>query len=80
MDAGRKLRRRDEMWRAMANCGRNRVGSRIAEAPSGVGAFCFRTTDALKRIGGMTMIAISILCGLLICLFRLDLDEAASEG
>jgi hypothetical protein len=80
MAAAGKLRWRSEISRTMANPGRSHVGSRITEAPSGVAAFRFRTTYAPQRIGPMTMIAISLLCGLLICLFRLDLDDAASEG
>ena len=66
--------------RTMANGCRNRIGSRIAEAPSGVGAFRFRIYFSPQRIGAMTMIAVLILCGLLICLFRLDLDNAGESG
>jgi hypothetical protein len=33
-----------------------------------------------QRMGAMTMIAISIFCVLLICLFRLDLDDAETRG
>src|SRR5262245_51085310 len=77
---GGKLGWRDDPSRAMANCCRNRIGSRIAEAPSGVGAPRFRNYFSPQRMGAVAMIAISILCALLICLFRLDLDDAASQG
>jgi len=33
-----------------------------------------------QRMGATTMIAVLIFCGLLICLFRLDLDDAESQG
>jgi hypothetical protein len=33
-----------------------------------------------QRIGAITMIAISIFCVLLICLFQLDLDDTTSQG
>ena len=74
------VRSPDELSRTMANGRRNRIGLRIAEAPSGVGAFRFKIHLVPQRMGAMTMIAVSILCALLICLFRLDLDDAESQG
>jgi hypothetical protein len=38
----------------------------------------FQNYFSPQRMGAITMIAISILCALLICLFRFDLDDAAS--
>jgi hypothetical protein len=64
----------------MASYSRNRIGSHVAEAPSGVGAFRFKNSLVPQRMGAMTMIAVLILCALLICLFRLDLDDAETRG
>ena len=77
---GRKLRSPDKLSRTMANGRRNRIGLCIAEAPSGVGAFRLKIHLVPQRMGAMTMIAVLILCALLICLFRLDLDDAESQG
>ena len=42
--AGRKLRSRDKLLRTMANGRQNRIGIRIAEAPSGVDVFRLEIT------------------------------------
>ena len=52
----------------------------IAKAPSGVRAFRFSRIYQIHLRRSKDMIAICIACGLLICLFRLDLDDAASQG
>ena len=74
-----ELRWRNEFSRMVANCCRNRIGSRIAGLRLEL-AHSFQNYLSPQRMGAITMIAISILCALLICLFRFDLEDAASPG